>query len=139
MKDINLKGQRNVGTLQFVRCWRLYTNQNHGEPMSKKDEERNKRILMERRGRSGDNAAAARERGRTCCLAAGVVIDEVAERASPKCRVSSGGQPRVGRRSECNQRGDAESESTTTTFCEVFEHTVPCLQCHCTQSIISSH
>ena len=51
------------------------------------------------------NAAVARERGRTCCLAAGVVMDEVTERASPK--VSSEGQAEVGCRSECNQRGDA--------------------------------
>lgn len=36
------------------------------------------------------------------------------ERASPNCWVSSGGHSGVGCRSECNQRGEAESQSTTT-------------------------
>lgn len=61
-----------------------------------------------------NNAAAARERVWTCCLVAGVVIDEVTERASPKCGVPSEGQSEVGWRSECNQREDSESESLTT-------------------------
>lgn len=51
---------------------------------------------VQRRRQKEDNAAAATERGRTCSLAAGVVIDEVTQRASPKCRVPSEGQSEVG-------------------------------------------
>lgn len=65
-------------------------------------------------------AAATGERGRTCCLAAGVVIDEVTERPSSECTVSSEGQAEVGWRSECNQREDAVSQSPTRTEWVIF-------------------
>lgn len=96
-------GAAKCGSTVICQAWQPYTNQNQSELWGRDERKRRRAeqenesgISMERRGQGGNNAAAARERGWTCCLAAGVVIDEVTERASPKCRVSSEGHSGVG-------------------------------------------
>lgn len=96
-------GAAKCGSTVICQVWQPYTNQNQSELWGRDERKRRRAeqenesgISMERRGQRGNNAAAARERGWTCCLAAGVVIDEVTERASPKCRVSSEGHSGVG-------------------------------------------